>query len=234
MFSDEEELQPLIPGSIEPSPKKNSLLAYVIVFSSLCSLLYISLSTLSNPFKNNIINQNLYLSKTASEMIFKTNRICSLDVGHIDECEGSLVNFYIPAKEDGLWPVGLSWTLLEDPKDLNQVMSRVQADFGPNSVQKNICSGFSKKICLSGDYVLYVSNENGNDKPSGDEKSVYIDICSSRNRVYAGEAFDFNAEELICGDKEESYALNQPASVLFPTLSYSTNSISLFTVQLKN
>ena len=125
-------------------------------------------------------------------------------------CEGHFLNFKVKADELGMWPTGLTWTVMQDTKDLAGILSRFHYEPGPTDLNVSLgtdCSYFSKTLCLSGDFTLYVNAANLPGSQT-DESTYYVDICSGANRVHVGETLDFSTQTLKC--EEDSFENSVP------------------------
>jgi hypothetical protein len=152
--------------------------------------------------------------------------ICSLipSANHPSfKCSGEYLNFIVPATDEGKWPKGLTWTILEDAKDFQGIMGRVYIETGPKDIEPS-CKSFSKVLCLEGNYILYVNSE---DNSVDNKENYYVDVCSSDNRIKVGEALDFNANLFMCSEpnfektipKQVEFAIKEPEL----SLSYFSN-----------
>ena len=146
----------------------------------------------------------------------KLNREYHANSGGSKRCRGKRVELVTAANRHGKWPVGFSWTLLEEAVDLSGSRGGTSliVESGPTYADtlngQQECDSFVSDVCLNGDYVLYSNQDEtalgefkkqmtlkeGSSSSPVDE-DVYVDLCGNgKNRVYAGEAMDFTSSSV--------------------------------------
>ena len=224
------ESQPLLTNRTNSkSPKFRNKLGASIILVLLSIMLFLSLNIeKTSIFRTSLIKKMDFQENHREDKVSKVSNkgICSLipSANHPSfKCSGEFLNFIVPATDEGKWPKGLSWTILEDAKDFQGIMGRVFIETGPKDVEPG-CKSFSKVLCLEGNYILYVNSEDNSEE---NKENYYVDICSSDNRVKVGEALDFNANLFMCSEpnfektipKQVEFAIKEPEL----SLSYSSN-----------
>ena len=131
---------------------------------------------------NNISAQNL-------------NQQCSYI--ETNQCEGGLTKVTVDS-EKGIWPKGLSWTLLKDAgEDISLKAVLISVDESKFKDCSN-CDKFDVFLCLIGKYVLYTD--------SLVDTLSSVSICNEN--VAVGEALDFSTDAENCNshfDMEHQY-----------------------------
>ena len=93
----------------------------------------------------------------------------------------------VKATDAGLWPVGMSWTMLKDATDSMEdkaVLYTMSNSSLLSSSFKNRCTHFVSFLCLRGEYIMYVvvpeQMEGGHLNPhtsssmSGNNDFIYV------------------------------------------------------------
>lgn len=213
--SDEEE-QMLLPSPDvrdAPSPsrrplstfRKNMTIVIPLTFAllMLCVLLAIPMQRME------VLSYLNFQTKTSpAEITDMSEGICtlqpSLDIAS-PNCQGTYVNFKVPATPDGLWPKGLSWYVVENVFDLKGVFGRMAYEGGPadDKVAGIGCTSFSKILCLQeGNYLFHASNVY-----SMNASAVYVDLCGPEKRVFPGSTLSFDTSSIVCPEPDFSHVV---------------------------
>ena len=140
--------------------------------------------------------------------------ICTLNTPEeLDSvCEGGIfLYFRTPATKLGQWPLGFSWTLTEDLTSEN-MKHTILVEKGPEQMMDSSCTSFSRAMCLHGSYILYANIDSADAGFEVYNPDLHVDICSTSNRVFAGEAFDFDTNVLSCTTDGETPISNPSPS----------------------
>ena len=124
-------------------------------------------------------------------------------------CRGSYINFIVPATNNGLWPDGFTWAVYENFEDKKGLLSKNHLEDGPGVTPKSTsCRSFSTVLCLDGDFTLHVNSK----LLEPEDKSLYVDICTSDHRVYAGEVYEFSTFKMNCSSSLDNFENYVPIS----------------------
>jgi hypothetical protein len=186
---DLEEQRPLL----KEDSKKTSSKAYKIDISALPIGCTIVLLFLVSFISYEAVSPSLFSFQNFQATDISPQSTCPLadSQSSSQPCTGKFVTFYTKATSEGQWPSGLSWNILSK-SGFGDHLSRVYEENGAKATSDEMCSFFSRSICLdSGNYMLFV------DSPIRSANTVpYVNICEQLNRVNIGEALDFDTTKL--------------------------------------
>ena len=197
MFSEDLEKQPLIDKVPRKSTKSTGLFSTSILPTSCVVILLFFVSLIAYWYQSIFDQGPILFTKLLLYQDQINRNVCSLDVVKPSRCDGMLIEFNSPATTDGEWPDGFTWSVYEDHKQDKLV--EVYNEDGVSVISSNVCRSFSKNICLSGQYILTVNKLHENDVNT----KYYVDIVNNDLRVYAGEAYSFNTNDLSVKPSED-------------------------------